>query len=84
MNIKSHVDAHISITAFQNATKQHYPNLSVGSVILCGVSSAHPDYDTMLTCLAVEDAKGWTTGETYLGELSGGFYFDTTLAYADV
>eukprot|EP01055_Gregarina_sp_Pseudo9_P003047 Gregarina_sp_Pseudo_9__3046@NODE_3247_length_704_cov_16_282707_g2962_i0_p1_GENE_NODE_3247_length_704_cov_16_282707_g2962_i0NODE_3247_length_704_cov_16_282707_g2962_i0_p1_ORF_typecomplete_len166_score26_90KH_6/PF15985_5/2_3e08_NODE_3247_length_704_cov_16_282707_g2962_i066563 len=84
VNIRGPNEAHLPTTAFVHATKQHYPPLTVGSIVLVGVSSTHKDYDTMLTGMCAEDQKGWTTDETYLGELKGGLAFDVSLPFASV
>jgi exosome complex RNA-binding protein Rrp4 len=84
LDIRAPAEGHLSPYAFLNATRQNAPQLKPGAVILCGVSSADPIYETMLTCIAVEDSKGWQTKETYLGELENGYWFDVSLAYAQM
>eukprot|EP01054_Gregarina_sp_Poly1_P003320 Gregarina_sp_Poly_1__3319@NODE_1955_length_3001_cov_133_145535_g1258_i0_p4_GENE_NODE_1955_length_3001_cov_133_145535_g1258_i0NODE_1955_length_3001_cov_133_145535_g1258_i0_p4_ORF_typecomplete_len177_score30_15KH_6/PF15985_5/2_3e08_NODE_1955_length_3001_cov_133_145535_g1258_i05821112 len=84
VNIRAPNEAHLPTTAFVHATKQNFPGLTVGSIVLVGVSSAHKDYDTMLTGMCLEDQKGWSTEETYLGELKGGLAFDVPLPFAHV
>eukprot|EP01057_Protomagalhaensia_wolfi_P000195 Protomagalhaensia_wolfi_Nauph_80__194@NODE_1105_length_1731_cov_460_174350_g841_i0_p2_GENE_NODE_1105_length_1731_cov_460_174350_g841_i0NODE_1105_length_1731_cov_460_174350_g841_i0_p2_ORF_typecomplete_len164_score33_39KH_6/PF15985_5/1_5e09_NODE_1105_length_1731_cov_460_174350_g841_i0377868 len=84
VNIRAANEAHLPTTAFVQATKQHYPPLTTGSIILVGVSSAHKDYDTMLTGMCHEDQKGWSSDETYLGELKDGFAFDVSIPFAEI
>lgn len=84
VDIHSYKEGHLPTTAFSNATKQHYPNLEVGSIVLCGISGYHLDYDISLTCIAAEDPKGWSTKETYLGELRDGCFIDVPTYYSDM
>ncbi|HEY9754184.1 MAG TPA: KH domain-containing protein, partial [Oculatellaceae cyanobacterium] len=54
----------------------------VGSLVYARVSVANKDMEPELTCISPIYKKEWTTGQNLLGELSGGYCFDCSLALA--
>lgn len=84
VDINGSREGHLSTVAFLNATRQYNPSLEIGSVVLCAVACSHPNYDIMLTCISTDDTKGWSTKETYLGELKEGHTFTVPVHYAEM
>jgi exosome complex component RRP40 len=58
---------------FQNATKRDKPNLPEGTLIYARVAKADKFAKPQLTCISLIHKKAWNSGETYFGQLTGGF-----------
>ena len=62
----------LPFNAFSRATKQHYPKLKQGDVVMCGVSFCVNKLQLQVSCCTSGESVGWDTGETYLGPLENG------------
>eukprot|EP00466_Bigelowiella_natans_P013948 jgi/Bigna1/89516/estExt_fgenesh1_pg.C_500116 len=75
-------DARLSMLSFEGATKRNRPNLELGSLVYCGVSTANKDMESELTCISPFTKKEWVTGQTLFGLLKGGYVFKCSLRLA--
>eukprot|EP00386_Alphamonas_edax_P011529 GDKI01036467.1.p1 GENE.GDKI01036467.1~~GDKI01036467.1.p1 ORF type:complete len:235 (+),score=38.12 GDKI01036467.1:34-705(+) len=84
LDINGPTEAILQGTSFERATKRNKPNLNIGSVVYCMVIGDMRDFECEVSCISVDDKKGWTTNETYLGELKGPYstLLETPLAHA--
>eukprot|EP01069_Polyplicarium_translucidae_P001939 Polyplicarium_translucidae@DN1864_c0_g1_i2.p1 len=66
----------------RGSTKSHCPRLDPGTYVLCLVTTAHKDFEPMLTCEVGDDLRSWTD-EPYLGVIPRrGYVFTISLPLA--
>mmetsp|Transcript_64452 Transcript_64452/g.153835 ORF Transcript_64452/g.153835 Transcript_64452/m.153835 type:complete len:229 (-) Transcript_64452:93-779(-) len=80
VDIRSPSIAYLPTLAFNGASLRNRPILEVGSLVYARVQAAHPDLDTELTCMDLENKKSWSTNEIIYGELHGGLNFEVPLS----
>eukprot|EP01017_Pseudomicrothorax_dubius_P038622 TRINITY_DN5819_c0_g1_i8.p1 TRINITY_DN5819_c0_g1~~TRINITY_DN5819_c0_g1_i8.p1 ORF type:complete len:210 (+),score=48.54 TRINITY_DN5819_c0_g1_i8:44-673(+) len=73
--------ARLGETEFQGASKRNKPNLEEGALIYARVLEHNKFERTTLTCISTKDNKQWTTGESFFGELKGGFVFPGSISF---
>eukprot|EP00357_Protocruzia_adherens_P013600 CAMPEP_0114979256 /NCGR_PEP_ID=MMETSP0216-20121206/4265_1 /TAXON_ID=223996 /ORGANISM="Protocruzia adherens, Strain Boccale" /LENGTH=234 /DNA_ID=CAMNT_0002340551 /DNA_START=9 /DNA_END=713 /DNA_ORIENTATION=+ len=83
LDIGHSFNGNLSNLAFQGATKHNKPTIAVGALVYCRVLSANKFKNIELTCIHPEDRKGYTSGESFFGELVGGYLIKCSLDYAD-
>mmetsp|Transcript_52126 Transcript_52126/g.117374 ORF Transcript_52126/g.117374 Transcript_52126/m.117374 type:complete len:227 (-) Transcript_52126:62-742(-) len=74
--------AYLPTLAFNGASLRNRPILEVGSVVYARIQGAHPDLDTELSCMDLDNKKSWSTNEIIFGELQGGLQFEVPLSAA--
>ena len=75
VDIKAPCQALLPTLAFEGATKRNRPQLKVGDVVFCRVTSASQYTDPELSCMS---GKGLSDG---LGHMQGGYMFGTTTGH---
>jgi len=74
--------ARLPALAFEGATKRSKPNIQVGALIYARVDVAIKDMEPELSCTSPHFKKEWVTGQSFFGELTGGYSFDCSLRLA--
>ena len=58
---------------FEGATKRNKPKLDNNTLVYCRVKGVDHFSKPTLTCISPVHKKSWETGESYFGQLKGGF-----------
>eukprot|EP01068_Selenidium_serpulae_P006394 Selendium_serpulae@DN4368_c0_g1_i4.p1 len=84
IDIRSPVEGFMSHVSFSMATKRNRPKPDVGGHLLCCIANSPLSAcgEVELSCISADETKSWSTGETYLGELKGGFVIEVPVHQA--
>jgi len=74
--------ARLPSLSFEGASKRNRPNIPVGGLVYARVVVSNKDMETELSCTSIHFKKDWVTGESFFGELSGGYCFKCSLSLA--
>jgi len=79
LDINCYSSATLDALEFDGATKRNKPSLDVNTLVYCRVKSIDHLTRPELSCISPVHKKAWTSGESYFGELKGGYLCEITL-----
>lgn len=73
VDINAYNDATLDALEFDGATRRNKPNLDSNMLVYCRVKAVDHFSKPVLSCISPIHKKAWTTGESYFGQLKGGY-----------